>query len=109
MNVRAKQSVRELPGVAPGEEGIPLIDGSAIKAWRRRLGLNQADFWRPLRVSQPQASRYESGWQMPEPVSLMLHLIYAPENEAIDRLRLLRSRGIDAAILPLQPEEDVPR
>lgn len=43
---------------------------------RKRLGLNQADFWTPLGVSQSGGSRYETGRTIPAPVRKMMYLIY---------------------------------
>lgn len=37
---------------------VPSFD--AVKA-RKKSGLNQTDFWGPIGVTQPSASRYESG------------------------------------------------
>jgi len=43
---------------------------------RRRLGLNQQQFWTPLGVTQSGGSRYESGRSMPKPVRELLRLVH---------------------------------
>ena len=39
---------------------------------RRRLGLNQQEFWTKIGVTQSGGSRYESGRDMPKPVRELL-------------------------------------
>ena len=41
---------------------------------RRRLGLNQEQFWTQIGVTQSGGSRYESGREMPKPVRELLRL-----------------------------------
>ena len=41
---------------------------------RRKLGLNQQQFWSALGVTQSGGSRYESGRNMPRPVQQLLRL-----------------------------------
>ena len=43
---------------------------------RKKLGLNQMDFWSQLGVTQSGGSRYESGRSMPKPVRELLRLVY---------------------------------
>ena len=43
---------------------------------RRKLGINQMDFWSQLGVTQSGGSRYESGRSMPKPVRELLRLVY---------------------------------
>jgi transcriptional regulator with XRE-family HTH domain len=43
---------------------------------RRRLGLNQQQFWSTLGVTQSGGSRYESGRNMPKPVRELLRLVH---------------------------------
>src|SRR5260221_14755906 len=42
---------------------------------RRRLGLNQEEFWTRIGVTQSGGSRYESGRTMPKPVRQLLRLV----------------------------------
>ncbi|AXE32264.1 transcriptional regulator [Chromobacterium phragmitis] len=43
---------------------------------RRKLGLNQQEFWSRLGVTQSGGSRYESGRSMPKPVRELLRLVH---------------------------------
>src|SRR5258708_24163252 len=51
---------------------------------RRRLGLNQEEFWTRIGVTQSGGSCYESGRTMPKPVRQLLRLVHA---ERIDLRR----------------------
>ena len=50
------------------------LDINDIPGYRRKLGLNQAQFWAPLGVTQSGGSRYESGRNLPKPVAALLML-----------------------------------
>ncbi len=54
---------------------------------RRKLGLNQQQFWSKLGVTQSGGSRYESGRNMPKPVQHLLRLIHV---EQIDIQKIKR-------------------
>jgi transcriptional regulator with XRE-family HTH domain len=43
---------------------------------RKKLGVNQFDFWSKIGVTQSGGSRYESGRAMPKPVRELLRLVY---------------------------------
>jgi transcriptional regulator with XRE-family HTH domain len=43
---------------------------------RRKLGLNQEQFWTKIGVTQSGGSRYESGRDMPKPVRELLRLVH---------------------------------
>jgi transcriptional regulator with XRE-family HTH domain len=43
---------------------------------RRRLGMNQQEFWSAIGVTQSGGSRYESGRSMPRPVRELLRLVH---------------------------------
>ena len=45
-----------------------------LTEYRKKLGLNQGDFWRELGVTQSGGSRYENGRNLPKPVALLLTL-----------------------------------
>lgn len=59
------------------------IDARAI---RRKLGMNQQQFWAPLGVTQSGGSRYESGRNMPRPVQHLLRLVHV-ENIDIAKVK----------------------
>jgi DNA-binding transcriptional regulator YiaG len=64
-----------------GEEAVTL---------RKKLGLNQTEFWSRISTTQSGGSRYETGRKLPGPVQLLLHLAYAPEASALAMLNYLR-------------------
>ena len=55
---------------------IEKIDAREI---RRKLGLNQQQFWSTLGVTQSGGSRYESGRNMPKPVRELLRLVHVEQ------------------------------
>lgn len=67
--------------------------GEEVRELRRRLGMNQAEFWSRLSVTQSGGSRYESGRNIPGPVRLLLHLTYGTDKQANDLLGWLRYRN----------------
>ena len=60
---------------------------------RRRLGLNQEEFWTRIGVTQSGGSRYESGRSMPKPVRELLRLVH------VEQIDLSRVRREDFEIL----------
>lgn len=46
---------------------------------RRKLGLNQQEFWTQIGVTQSGGSRYESGRNMPKPVRELLRLVHVEQ------------------------------
>lgn len=68
-----------------------LQKGQQALALRKKLGLNQSQFWCKLGVTQSGGSRYETGRNMPHPVQLLLHVAYAPEAQAEAMLAFLRN------------------
>jgi transcriptional regulator with XRE-family HTH domain len=56
---------------------------------RRRLHLNQQEFWSRIGVTQSGGSRYESGRGMPKPVRELLRLVH------IEGIELEQARGGD--------------
>ncbi len=62
---------------------------------RRRLGMNQQEFWGMIGVTQSGGSRYESGRNMPRPVRELLRLVH------VERLDLGRIRKDDMQVLDL--------
>lgn len=62
-----------------------------IKATRKKLGLNQAQFWSPLGVTQSGGSRYESGRSVPPPTLILLNIAYGPEKVASKLIEQIRT------------------
>jgi len=46
---------------------------------RRKLAMNQQQFWSKLGVTQSGGSRYESGRSMPRPVQQLLRLVHVEQ------------------------------
>lgn len=57
-----------------------------VRQIRRKLGLNQSQFWSKLGVTQSGGSRYESGRSIPKPVQALLRLVHI-ENIDIAKVR----------------------
>lgn len=57
-------------------KAIEKIDPREI---RRKLGLNQQQFWSTIGVTQSGGSRYESGRNMPKPVKELLRLVHVEQ------------------------------
>ena len=57
-------------------KAIEKIDAREI---RRKLGLNQQQFWSTWGVTQSGGSRYESGRNMPKPVRELLRLVHVEQ------------------------------
>lgn len=62
---------------------------------RRKLGMNQQQFWGMIGVTQSGGSRYESGRNMPRPVRELLRLVH------VERLDLGKIRKDDMQVLDL--------
>ncbi len=62
---------------------------------RRRLGLNQEQFWTQIGVTQSGGSRYESGREMPKPVRELLRLVHV---EQVDLSQVKRVDSKSSAI-----------
>ena len=65
--------------------------GEAALGLRKKLELNQTEFWNRIEVTQSGGSRYESGRNLPQSVRLLLHLVYAPTARALALLHQLRT------------------
>ena len=60
---------------------------------RRRLGLNQEQFWTQIGVTQSGGSRYESGREMPKPVRELLRLVQ------VEQIDLSQVKRVDFEII----------
>ncbi len=58
-----------------------------VREIRRKLALNQQQFWSKLGVTQSGGSRYESGRNIPRPVQQLLRLVHV---EQIDVAKVKR-------------------
>jgi len=66
------------------------IDARGI---RRKLGLNQQQFWSQIGVTQSGGSRYESGRNMPRPVQHLLRLVH------VERIDIQKIRKEDYEVI----------
>lgn len=62
-----------------------------VRALRKKLGLNQSEFWVRLGVTQSGGSRYESGRNIPESVRVLLNLAYGAPKRASELFDWLRT------------------
>lgn len=60
---------------------------------RRKLGMNQEEFWSQIGVTQSGGSRYESGRNMPKPVQHLLRLVH------VERVDISRIRREDVEVI----------
>src|SRR4051812_13523631 len=60
---------------------------------RRRLGLNQEQFWTQIGVTQSGGSRYEGGREMPKPVRELLRLVH------VEQIDLSEVKRVDFEII----------
>ena len=60
---------------------------------RRKLRMNQQEFWSRIGVTQSGGSRYESGRSMPKPVRELLRLVH------IEGIELDKARGTDFEVV----------
>lgn len=66
---------------------------------RRKLGMNQQEFWTQIGVTQSGGSRYESGRDMPKPVRELLRLVH------VEQLDLTRVKKEDFDIIEYLKKE----
>lgn len=66
--------------------------GAEVRKLRERLGMNQTDFWSRVSVQQSAASRYETGRSIPEPVQVLLTLVYGTDKQAAVAFAALRKQ-----------------
>lgn len=60
---------------------------------RRKLRMNQQEFWSRIGVTQSGGSRYESGRTMPKPVRELLRLVH------LEGVELSRAKGEDLEVV----------
>ena len=64
--------------------------GDDVVALRKKLSLNQSEFWSPLGVTQSGGSRYESGRKIPRPVQKLLAIAYGTKAQSQQQTAALR-------------------
>ena len=82
------------PDVPGGHDAVKLLERVLNpREIRRRLGLNQEQFWTQIGVTQSGGSRYESGREMPRPVRELLRLVH------VEQIDLTQVKRIDFEII----------
>lgn len=71
-----------------------------IREIRKKLGMNQMEFWRQIGVTQSGGSRYESGRNMPKPVRELLRLVH------VEHVNLADVNGVDLQVVALLKEQE---
>lgn len=69
----------ELAITQPDGKILKKITGKSMLALRKRLNLNQGDFWKLVSVTQSGGSRYESGRAIPKPTAIALAFMLGEE------------------------------
>lgn len=67
--------------------------GEEVRELRRKLGLNQSEFWAHFQVTQSGGSRYESGREIPDPVQVLLNIAFGTDAKAAAIFDELRQFG----------------
>lgn len=67
--------------------------GEEVLAIRKKLRLNQAEFWLPLGITQSGGSRYESGRNIPRPAQKLIAIAYGTDKQAEAAIESLRKRA----------------
>ena len=66
------------------------ITGEAAIAMRKKLNVNQSEFWSRVGIGQSAGSRYESGRNIPRPVQMLLRIAYGTKAQAAKQVEALR-------------------
>ena len=67
-----------------------LITGEAALAMRKKLNVNQSEFWSRVGIGQSAGSRCESGRNIPRPVQMLLRIAYGTKAQAAKQVEALR-------------------
>ena len=66
------------------------VTGEAALAMRKKLNVNQSEFWSRVGLGQSAGSRYESGRNIPRPVQMLLRIAYGTKAQAAKQVEALR-------------------
>lgn len=70
-----------------------MLEKSNIHARRKKLGLTQEQFWKPVGVTQSGGSRFENGRDIPKHVQMLVELRYG--NAPLKTLAKLRGVTVE--------------
>ena len=73
------------------------ITGEAALAMRKKLNVNQSEFWSAVGVGQSAGSRYESGRNIPRPVQMLLRIAYGTKAQSAKQVEALRPSSAQEA------------
>ena len=66
------------------------ITSEAALSMRKKLNVNQSEFWSRVGLGQSAGSRYESGRNIPRPVQMLLRIAYGTNAQAAKQMEALR-------------------
>ena len=66
------------------------VTGEAALAMRKKLNVNQSEFWSRVGLGQSAGSRYESGRNIPRPVQMLLRIAYGTKAQSAKQVEALR-------------------
>jgi len=72
---------------------LKIYTGIEVRELRRKLHLNQSEFWTPFQTTQSGGSRYESGREIPAPVQVLLNIAFGTDVKATAIFNELRAFG----------------
>ena len=72
---------------------LKIYAGEEVRELRRKLGLNQGEFWANFQTTQSGGSRYESGREIPNPVQVLLNIAFGTDVKATSIFDELRQFG----------------
>jgi len=72
---------------------LKIYTGTEVRELRRKLHLNQSEFWTPFQTTQSGGSRYESGREIPAPVQVLLNIAFGTDVKATAIFDELRAFG----------------
>ncbi len=72
---------------------LKIYTGIEVRELRRKLHLNQSEFWTPFQTTQSGGSRYESGREIPAPVQVLLNIAFGTDVKATAIFDELRAFG----------------
>ena len=61
---------------------LKIYTGAEVRELRRKLHLNQSEFWASFQTTQSGGSRYESGREIPDPVQVLLNIAFSTDAKA---------------------------
>lgn len=66
------------------------ITGEAALSMRKKLNVNQSEFWSRVGIGQSAGSRYESGRNIPKATQMLLRIAYGTKAQAAKQMEALR-------------------